>query len=54
VTAPAPACHYCGRTGQPLTVCCDKHPDDLVCADGKDCTAYILATTPDPDSDDAA
>jgi hypothetical protein len=44
-----PACHYCGRTGQPMRPCCDLHPDDMVCAEGKDCLAYIVANTPDPD-----
>jgi hypothetical protein len=51
VTAPAPACHYCGRAGQRLVRCCDRHPDDLVCADAADCTAYIIGSTPDPDGD---
>jgi hypothetical protein len=47
--APASACHYCGRAGQPMQPCCGRHPDDLVCTDAKACLAYIVATTPDPD-----
>jgi hypothetical protein len=44
-----PKCHYCGRDDQALKPCCHHHPDRLVCADAEDCTAYVLAGTPDPD-----
>jgi hypothetical protein len=43
ITSEAPACHYCGRTGQPLKPCCARHPDDLVCADVAGCRDYLLA-----------
>ena len=43
VTAEPPACHYCGRTGQPLEPCCARHPDDLVCADVAGCRDFLLA-----------
>ena len=43
VTAEAPACHYCGRTGQPLEPCCARHPDQLVCADVAGCRDFLLA-----------
>ena len=43
VTAEAPACHYCGRTGQPLEPCCARHLDQLACADVAGCRDYLLA-----------
>jgi hypothetical protein len=36
-------CHYCGRAGQPLKLCCDRHPDDLVCEDVAGCRDFLLA-----------
>jgi hypothetical protein len=36
-------CFYCDRDGQPLEVCCDRHPGDLVCADRAGCRDFILA-----------
>jgi hypothetical protein len=36
-------CFYCDRDGQVLEVCCDRHPDDLVCADRAGCRDFILA-----------
>ena len=43
VTAEAPACHYCGRTGQPLEPCCARHPDQLACADVAGRRDFLLA-----------
>ena len=44
---PAPACHYCGRTGQPLQPCCARHLDQLVCPDVAGCRDYLLAQLKD-------
>jgi hypothetical protein len=41
--AAAAACHYCGRSGQPLKPCCERHPDDLVCADVESCRDFLLS-----------
>ena len=43
ITAGAPACPYCGRTGQPLEPCCARHLDQLACADVAGCRDYLLA-----------
>ena len=42
-TEPGLACHYCGRTGQPLEPCCARHLDQLACADVAGCRDYLLA-----------
>jgi hypothetical protein len=62
-----PACHYCGRTGQPLAPCCDRpeHEHQLACTDVEGCRDSLLAqlqeqntltrpeaTLPDPDQAD--
>lgn len=40
-------CFYCGRSGdrplEPLEPCCERHADDLVCADRAGCRDYLLA-----------
>ena len=43
ITAETPACHYCGRTGQPVEPCCARHLDQLACADVAGCRDYLLA-----------
>lgn len=40
-------CHYCGRDGQQLKPCCERHPDELVCADTAGCRDYLLGQLKD-------
>jgi hypothetical protein len=42
-------CHHCQRAGTALQPCCDQHPDLMVCSDARECLAFIVANTPDPD-----